>query len=248
MKRLNIFNVTIRTDLEGRYCLNDLHKASGGENKLRPSLWLENKQTIELIGECSIAGIPAIQSKQQLGTFVTKELVYAYAMWISPAFHLKVIRAYDTMQLDSMRFFNDPQAMRGALLIYTEKVIDLEAKIDEDAPKVRGFDRIAEADGNMNITAGAKVLQLKRKDLIHMLDCDKWVYRRGGGGSLLGYQSKVQQGLLTHKVRVGNDGKSHMQVMLTPKGLTKLAEMIGMEDICAFKSIGKTYETGVWKW
>jgi hypothetical protein len=92
-----IAGTAIRKDDAGRYCLNDLHRAAGGEKRHRPAYWLENAQTKELIAEISIAGIPAIESKQGLGTHVVKELVYAYAMWISAAFHLKVIRAYDAM-------------------------------------------------------------------------------------------------------------------------------------------------------
>jgi hypothetical protein len=95
---LKISDIAVRQDAEGRYCLNDLHKSAGKENKHRPSLWLKNQQTIDLITEIEKAGITAIQSKQQLGTFVAKELVYAYGMWISAAFSLKVIRAYDQLQ------------------------------------------------------------------------------------------------------------------------------------------------------
>ena len=97
MSKLIIADVAIRQDSQGRYCLNDLHKAAGNENKHRPSLWLKNKQTIKLANEIVKAGIPAIQLKQQLGTYAVKPLIYAYAMWISPAFNLHVIRAYDAL-------------------------------------------------------------------------------------------------------------------------------------------------------
>ncbi len=97
MSNLIITDVAIRQDSQNRYCLNDLHKAAGNENKHRPSLWLKNKQTIELVNEIEKAGIPAIQLKQQLGTYAVKPLIYAYAMWISPAFNLHVISAYDSL-------------------------------------------------------------------------------------------------------------------------------------------------------
>lgn len=103
---LVVANTAIRQDAEGRYCLNDLHKAAGGENRHRPSLWLENQQTQELIEEIAKAGIPALAQNQPVsvvrggsspGTYVCKELVYAYAMWISAKFHLTVIRAFDAL-------------------------------------------------------------------------------------------------------------------------------------------------------
>ncbi len=100
----------IRTDAEGRYCLNDLHRASGGNPSHAPGQWLRNKQTQDLVAEMTdvqISTSPPIASIRggdgAQGTFVAKELVYAYAMWISPAFHLRVIRAYDAMLTQQSR-------------------------------------------------------------------------------------------------------------------------------------------------
>ena len=89
-------NLTIRQhgDL---YSLNDLHKASGGEPRHKPSEWLRNQQTQELVQEISKAEISALVSNKggkAPGTYACKELVIAYAAWISVAFHLKVIRVF----------------------------------------------------------------------------------------------------------------------------------------------------------
>lgn len=97
--QISVANVSVR-QFDNLYSLNDLHKASGGEARHKPSNWLQNKQTADLIAEIEIAGIPAIQKKQGLGTFVSKELVVHYGMWISPAFSLKVIRAFLDTQED----------------------------------------------------------------------------------------------------------------------------------------------------
>lgn len=76
------------------YSLNDLHRASGGEKRHQPGNWLANQQAKDLTAEIEKDGNPSIYRKQGLGTFVCKELVIAYAAWISAAFHLKVIRLF----------------------------------------------------------------------------------------------------------------------------------------------------------
>ena len=80
---------------ESLYSLNDLHRAAGGEERHKPANFMRLDQTQALVAEiarCSDMSIIPTKTvtgrgKQQ-GTYVCKELVYAYAMWISPKFHL----------------------------------------------------------------------------------------------------------------------------------------------------------------
>tara|TARA_R110000764_G_scaffold202042_1_gene287273 strand:- start:39 stop:611 length:573 start_codon:yes stop_codon:yes gene_type:complete len=102
MAHLIISSKDIRT-LDGLYSLNDLHKAAGSESRHLPAQFLRNQQTKELIAEIenyANSHSLAVNTNQGRsgGTWVCKELVYAYAMWISPKFNLQVIRAFDQAQ------------------------------------------------------------------------------------------------------------------------------------------------------
>ena len=110
---LSIAGIGIRQDAQGRYCLNDLHKAAGGEDRHGPSYWTETQQTKDLVAEIfnsrNSGNYPIESSAGRYGgTFVCKELVYAYAMWISAKFHLQVIRAYDALMQQQVQTQQPP--------------------------------------------------------------------------------------------------------------------------------------------
>jgi KilA-N domain len=109
---LNLGDATIR-QIDGLYSLNDLHKAAGSEAKHEPNNFIRTDQVKALIIELAKSADSRINSPLNTGnfnisiktvrgakggTYVCKELVYAYAMWISAAFMLTVIRAFDSWQ------------------------------------------------------------------------------------------------------------------------------------------------------
>ncbi|MDY4281276.1 MAG: P22AR C-terminal domain-containing protein [[Pasteurella] mairii] len=97
--QLFILNSSIR-QLDGLYSLNDLHKISGNEDKHLPFRFMRLEQTQELIAEIqSEFKTPDLvfkitKGRGIQGTYACKELVIAYAAWISPQFHLVVLRAF----------------------------------------------------------------------------------------------------------------------------------------------------------
>jgi len=136
-----IANTTIRQDAEGRYSLNDLHRASGGASKHQPAFWIRNAQTQALINEIKASAnmqtpVTTINDGHNNGTYVVKELVYAYAMWISPKFHLIVIRAYDQMHVQPQQP-TVPQTLPEALRLAADLAEKNEALTHERDEAVR---------------------------------------------------------------------------------------------------------------
>ncbi len=120
-KALTILNTKIRTN-DGLYSLNDLHKAAGGEKRHQPALWLRIDQAKELIEEIQSTDmqstpVKAINGGPYRGTYACRELVYAYAMWISARFHLTVIRAFDALVNPPGRTISPAQAGELATLV-----------------------------------------------------------------------------------------------------------------------------------
>ncbi|MDD2934719.1 MAG: KilA-N domain-containing protein [Methylotenera sp.] len=101
-QHLTLAGIVVHQDPQGRYSLNDLHSAAGGEDRHMPIQFLRLDSTEVLVSEIEKVGNPIFSAVSSVRgcsgrTYVTKELVYAYSNWISPAFYLNVIRTYDAL-------------------------------------------------------------------------------------------------------------------------------------------------------
>ena len=124
---------------------------------------------------------------------------------------------------------DDPASLRQALLGYTEKVIELEHKVQVLEPKAKGLDRIADCTNVLGIREAAKVLKIGQNQLAQYLVDHKVVYR-DQYSKIQAYQKSIDQKLVhvvTSAPRLTESGeKVFTQVKLTQKLITRIAKWL----------------------
>lgn len=157
-----------------------------------------------------------------------KEAAKRFKKWVT-AEVLPAIRKTGSYGVQTVPDLNDPDILRGLLLNYSAEVKALRSTVTEQKPVVDAYDRLStRTGGTLCITDAAKALQLKPKFLFDWMQRHGWIYRRPGGSSWLGYQSRTQAGHLEHKVTtitVAGEDRIREQVLVTAKGLAHLAKI-----------------------
>ena len=128
---------------------------------------------------------------------------------------------------------NNPEAMRGLLLSYTEKVITLEHVVKEQAPKVAFHDQVAVAPDAITMAEAAKLLGTGRNRLMSRLRQQRWLTRHNEP-----YQDKIEAGLMDVKLsqlwKHPDQGlKNSVTPLLTGKGLTHLRRAFAKGTVAA---------------
>lgn len=125
MSNLAILNTNVRS-YENLFSLNDLHVASGNLEKHSPRRFTRLDTTKALIAEIEKDNQHALKIIRGTngGTYACEELVLSYAMWISPKFHLVVLRAFLAMhrnQPQQKTTVDDRAGLRDAISLLVNK-------------------------------------------------------------------------------------------------------------------------------
>jgi phage antirepressor YoqD-like protein len=130
---------------------------------------------------------------------------------------------------DPIQTLNDPAAMRGLLLSYSEKVLEQERALQEAAPKVEFANRVEIAHDAITVGEAAKIIGTGRTRLFAFLRRHGWVNRRNEP-----YQPKIEAGLMDVKISHWEHPeqglKENITALVTGKGLVRLQKLWDQES------------------
>ncbi len=229
-----IAGVEITTDAHGRFNLNALHRASGGEKSKQPSNWIRLEATQALIAELEnqssdlrSAPTSTVNGGSAPGTFAHELLAIDYAGWISPAFRLQVHQVFIDFRTGKLASaapidLDDPAQLVPLLTSYARRTQIAEAKVAEQAPKVAAFDQLMNADGLYGLQNAGRALSARPNKFVDWLKEDHLFYQ---GSALVARVQFIQRGLFVVRSKIVDD-VARPTTFITPKGLDYLRRII----------------------
>lgn len=207
------YSKTYSPEKSGELIRSDLYKDSIGRNL--PCFKLNKQASLDLVTGYSLPHRHAVNKRwMELEETIRQPAAPALPNFLDPA--------------EAAMAWAEQYRAKSAALAQIEQQ---QRVIEVIQPKAEALDRLAAADGSMCPTDAAKELKYPPRKLFDFLKQNGWIYRRGNGKNWLGYQDKIQAGLLEHepfvyKKRDGSEGVRD-SVKVTAKGLAKLASLLG---------------------
>jgi phage antirepressor YoqD-like protein len=139
--------------------------------------------------------------------------------------------AFDPASLSRMDILKMAIESEGKLIQATALLAKKDVQLAIATPKAEALDRIAMADGMLNLQTAGKVLQQPPNKFIQQLRELRWIYKPPGCTTNRAHVEKINTGYLACKAyeMTMPDGTTRVrdQVLVTPKGLAKLALLLG---------------------
>lgn len=135
---INLHGVYVRVDADGRYCLNDLHRAAMANGKAtesqRPGEFLKTGQIKRFVDRLSdakkIASVVSVRGGKRQGTYGHELVVSRYAAWIDVDFEIEV---YETFQQAKRQQAMESEGSGYALaLLVRPEAADWQRRFSED--------------------------------------------------------------------------------------------------------------------
>lgn len=232
-----VAGVEIAVDEHGRFNLNAIHRASGGDKKAGPSYWLAldgTKALAEELSKNTEISVIDVKRGRSGGTFVHELLAVAYAAWISPAFHLEVNRVF--MDYRTGKLVSKPESSLSRMEILRLAMQSEEERLRLEQQNQEQSDRIEKLENffkqGMTLAAFGKMLNGVNSNEMKNFAWRElgWLYNesRSGGKRLRVYHAARDKYLTETDVEVGVHGDENIiryDPKLLKKGAQKLYEL-----------------------
>lgn len=204
------------------------------------------KRAIERLAEKSVIGLPpTVKYLDSLGRKASeyrlgKRDSYVVVAQLSPEFTARLVDRWQELEARQPAP-KLPGSYSAALreLATTVEVVERQQEIiNKQAPKVEVFDRLESAEGDLVPSEAAKAIKTTRTACFQLIEELRWAFRRGG--RWVGKADAERAGFVRHKTtiyRVDEKDHTRLQLVITPKGRNRLAQLLNEASAPASRQI-----------